>query len=135
MILTNDKKDQQLRLDEKTNVEDPLMEQLGSQDWDIIELKQKQEPGQSFRQHFGQVVLIPKLEEALRKINPFLEEDQITECVDRITQLKQSTLIENNQFILRLLLEGTVVAENRKTGEKSPTVRYVDFSDNSSFKQ
>jgi type I restriction enzyme R subunit len=82
------------------------------------------------------VVLIPKLEEALRKINPFLEEDQVNECVGRITTFQQSTLIENNQKVLRFLLENTVVAENRKTGEKSPTVRYVDFSEanlNNSF--
>lgn len=129
MILSNDKKDQQLRLDEKTNVEDPLLEQLEAQGWDVIRLKQVQDPVQSFRQNFGQVVLLPKMEEALRKINPFLEDDQVAECIDRITQLKQSTLIENNQFVLRHLLEGTVVAENRKTGEKSPTVRYVDFSE------
>ena len=29
---------------------------------------------------------------------------------------------------LNLLLENTSVAENRKTGEKSPTVRYIDFT-------
>lgn len=130
MILNNDnKRDQQLRLDEKTNVEDPLMDQLEAQGWEVICLKQKQEPAESFRQHFGQVVLVPKLEEALRRINPFLEEDQVSECAERITRFKQSTLIENNQAVLRLLLEGTVVSENRKTGEKSPTVHYVDFSE------
>ena len=129
MNLNNDKKDEQLRLDEKSNVEDPLLDQLEAQGWQVIRLKQVQQPSESFRQSFGQVVLIPKLEEALRKINPFLEEDQVNECVQRITTFQQSTLIENNQKVLRFLLENTVVAENRKTGEKSPTVRYVDFSE------
>ncbi len=129
MNLSNDKKDEQLRLDEKSNVEDPLLDQLEAQGWDVIRLKQVQQPSESFRQSFAQVVLIPKLEEALRKINPFLEEDQVNECVQRITTFQQSTLIENNQKVLRFLLENTVVAENRKTGEKSPTVRYVDFSE------
>ena len=136
MILTNDKNDQ-LRLDEKSNVEEPLLDQLAAQGWDVLRLAFKQQPGESFRQSFAQVILQPKLEAALRKINPFLEEDQVAECVGRITQFKQSTLIENNQSVLRLLLENTVVGENRTSGEKNPTVRYVDFSaaglDNNSF--
>ncbi len=120
MNLNNDKKDEQLRLDEKSNVEDPLLDQLEAQGWQVIRLKQVQQPSESFRQSFAQVVLIPKLEEALRKINPFLEEDQVNECVQRITTFQQSTLIENNQKVLRFLLENTVVAENRKTGERVP---------------
>ncbi|MCL4560188.1 MAG: HsdR family type I site-specific deoxyribonuclease [Chloroflexi bacterium] len=129
MILTNDKKDDQLRLDELTNVEEPLLEQLESQGWTVLRLKLAQIPTDSYRQHFGQVILKPKLEEALQKINPFLEEDQVSDCIQRITEFKQSTLIENNQFILRLLLENTVVSENRKTGEINPTVRFVDFKE------
>lgn len=37
--------------------------------------------------------------------------------------------------MLNLLLENTSVAENRKTGERSPTVRYIDFTqrDNNRF--
>ena len=129
MNLSNDKKNEALRLDEKTNVEEPLLEQLEAQDWQVIRLPQVQQPSESFRQSFSQVVLLPKLEEALCKINPFLEEDQVAQCVQRITTFQQSTLIENNQKVLRLLLENTSVAENRKTGEKSPTVRYMDFSE------
>ena len=93
-----------------------MLEQLQAQGWDVIRLKQVQEPAQSFRQHLGQIVLILKLEVALRKINPFLEEEQVAECVRRITEFRQSTLIENNQYVLRLLLENTIVSENRQTG-------------------
>ena len=120
MILNNDKKSEQLRLDEKTNVEEPLLDQLEAQGWQVIRLAQVQQPSESFRQSFAQVLLVPKLEEALCKINPFLEDDQVAECVQRITTFQQSTLIENNQKVLRLLLENTSVAENRKTGEKVP---------------
>ena len=128
MILSNDK-DQRLKLDEKSNVEDPFLDQLQSQGWEIIRLELKQDPAQSYRQNFGQVVLQPKLEEALRNINPFLEEDQVSEVVQRIISVPPATLIEANQYVLRLLLENTSVSENRKTGEKSPTVRYINFKD------
>ena len=44
-------------------------------------------------------------------------------------------MIQNNQHALQLLLENTSVSENRKTGERSPTVRLVDFDhrDNNRF--
>lgn len=38
-----------------------------------------------------------------------------------------SGLLESNRRVLDLLLEGTSAGENRRTGERSPTVRFVDF--------
>ena len=95
----------------------------------------QQTPEQSFRQNFGQVILRPKLEEALRKINPFLRNDQSNEVVQRITTFPQRSLIENNQYVLNLLLENMSVSVNHVTGEPSPTVRYIDFKNlaNNSF--
>ena len=131
MIISNDKKrDQHLRLDEKTSVEDPFLDQLEAQGWEVIRLQQVQEPEGSYRQHFSQVILRSKLEEALCKINPFLEEDQIADLVHQITSFPHTNLLENNRYVLDLLLENTSVSENRQTGEKSPTVRFVDFREN-----
>ena len=135
MILSNDKANPALRLDEKGNVEQPLLDQLQSLGWTVIRLEQAQTPGQSLRSSFDEVVLRPRLEEALRRLNPFLTDDQVAEVVRRITVAPGASLIENNQHVLRLLLENTSVAVNHATGEKSPTVRYVDFRNpaNNSF--
>lgn len=59
MILSNDKRNDALRLDEKTHVEEPLLQQLEMLGWTVLRLEQQQEPQQSFRIHFGQVVLQP----------------------------------------------------------------------------
>ena len=85
MILTNDKPNPALHLDEKTNVEEPFLDQLAGLGWDVIRLQQVQTPEQSLRASFDQVVLLPKLEMALRRINPFLTDDQVAEVVRRIT--------------------------------------------------
>lgn len=127
MILSNDKATPTLRLDEKSNVEEPLLDQLESLGWTIIRLGQMQTPAQSLRTSFDQVALLPKLEAALRRINPFLTDEQVAEVVRRVTTAPHASLIENNQYVLRLLLENTSVAINHATGEKSPTVRYIDF--------
>jgi type I restriction enzyme R subunit len=135
MIISNDKKDPKLKLDEKSHVEDHFLDQLEGLGWEVIRLQQVQSPEQSFRTSFDEVVLLPKLEEALRKINPFLRDDQVGDVVRRITNLSHGSLIENNQQVLRLLLENTSVSINHDTGEESPTVHYVDFRNpgNNSF--
>lgn len=127
MILSNDKASPAIRLDEKSNVETPLVDQLEGLGWTAIRLEQAQTPQQSHRSSFDQVVLWPVLERSLRRINPFLTDDQVAEVARRITAAPGASLIENNQHVLRLLLENTSVAFNHATGEKSPTVRYVDF--------
>lgn len=135
MILSNDKRNEALRLDEKRHVEEPFLKQLEDLGWTVIRLEQRQEPKQSYRENFGQVVLEPKLKEALLKINPFLRGEQIDEVVRRITDFPQKNLIENNRRVLHYLLENTTVSINHQTGAPSPTVRLIDFKnrENNSF--
>ncbi|MDR3056802.1 MAG: HsdR family type I site-specific deoxyribonuclease, partial [Prevotella sp.] len=133
MILNNDIKyrgelGKSLKLDEYNSVELPFMEQLSQLGWNqVIELNMQQIPEQSFRNSFSEVVLLPKLREALKKINIFLTETQIDEAVRRIRTFDRNSLIENNQKVLDLLLANTTVSRNEITGEQSPTVRYIDF--------
>ncbi len=118
-----------LRMDERNHVEKPLLEQLRGLGWEIIDLTdEKQKPGDTFRESFTEVVMLPVLRERLKVINPWLEDDQVEEVVKQLTASFPSRgLIENNKHVLRLLLENTSVSENRQTGENSPTVRFIDF--------
>lgn len=132
MILSNDNKYRgnlgtTLKLDELSHVERPFMEQLKNLGWSTLELPMQQVPGQSFRSSFSEVVLTPKLQSALKKINPFLTDGQVDEVVRKITTFDKSSLIENNQKVLNCLLENTTVSCNEETGELSPTVRFIDF--------
>lgn len=116
-----------VKLDERNHVEIPFLKQLEALDWEIIDLDRDQKPKDSFRETFRQVVMEPKLREAIMQINPWLEADQIDEVVRKITDISGGRLLENNKSVLNCLLEGTSVSENRITGDKSPTVRYIDF--------
>lgn len=120
---------QNLKLDERNHVEKPLLDQLKGLDWEIIDLDAKQHPSDSHRTNFTEVVMLPVLREQLKLIQPWLEDDQVEEVVKQLTaSFPSSNLLQNNQHVFRLLLEGTSVSENRKTGEKSPTVRFIDFN-------
>jgi type I restriction enzyme R subunit len=125
-----------LKLDERNHVEKPLLDQLAGLDWEIIDLDSKQHPGDTFRETFTEVVMLPVLREQLKVINDWLEDDQVEEVVKQLTASFPGTgLIQNNRHVFTLLLENTSVSENRTTGEKSPTVHFVDFThrDNNRF--
>jgi type I restriction enzyme R subunit len=123
-----DKTPPHIRLDERNHVEKPLLDQLQGLGWEIIDLDNKQLPADTFRQSFTEVVMEPVLKERLKVINDWLEDDQVDEVVKQITaSFPGKGLITNNRHVFTLLLENTSVSENRKTGEKSPTVHSVDF--------
>jgi type I restriction enzyme, R subunit len=66
-----------IKLDERNHVEKPLINQLAGLGWEIRALDSKQQPGDSFRLNFTEVVMLPVLREQLRAINPWLADDQI----------------------------------------------------------
>jgi type I restriction enzyme, R subunit len=118
----------QIRLDERQHVEKPLLDQLAELGWEVIDLDAKQQPGDSHRANFTEVVMLPVLREQLKVINPWLEEDQVDEVVKQLTANFPSTnLLQINRHVFNQLLENTSVSENRKTGEKSPSVKFIDF--------
>jgi len=134
--MNQDKTPPHIKIDERNHVEKPFLEQIAGLGWDILDLDSMQYPKDSYRQSFTEVVLLPVLRDQLKVINPWLAEDQVEEVIKQLTASFPGTgLIENNQHVFTVLMENTSVSENRQTGEKSPTVRYVDFShrDNNRF--
>jgi type I restriction enzyme R subunit len=126
----------QIRIDERNHVEKPLLDQLNGLGWEIIDLDSRQVPRQTFRESFAETVMLPVLRAQLRVINPWLGNDQVEQVIKQLTaSFPGSGLIQNNRHAFNLLTENTSVSENRRTGEKSPTVRFVDFKqrDNNRF--
>ena len=119
---------QAVKLDERHHVEKPLLDQLVGLGWEVLDLEMKQQPGETFRDSFTEVALLPVLRQQLQVINPWLEADQVEEVVKQLTaNFPSSSLLENNRHVFTLLQENTSVSENRRTGEKSPTVKFIDF--------
>ena len=131
-----DKTAQKIKLDERNHVEKPFLDQLDGLGWTVLDLDSKQHPSDTYRENFTEVVMLPVLREQLKVINPWLEDDQVAEVIKQLTASFPGTgLIQNNQHAFDLLLENTSVSENRRTGERSPTVRFIDFKhrDNNRF--
>lgn len=118
---------QQIKLDERTHVELPLLDQLRGLGWEVLDLSTQQTPGETHRSNLTEVLMQPVLRAQLRVIQPWLQDDQADEVVQQLAALPGSNLLQNNQHVFRLLTEGTSVSENRATGAKSPTVQFIDF--------
>lgn len=123
-----DKTPEHIKMDERNHVEKPFLDQLYNLGWDIIDLDAKQRPEDSYRKSFTDVIMEPVLREQIKEINPWIEDDQVDEVIKQLTaNCSGTSLIENNKQVLHYLIEITSVNKNRKTGENSPTVKFVDF--------
>jgi type I restriction enzyme R subunit len=67
--MSTDKTPSQIRLDERNHVEMPMLNQLASLGWEIIDLDSKQHPIDSHRESFTEVVMLPVLRAQLKVIN------------------------------------------------------------------
>ena len=73
-----------LRLDERNHVEKPLLDQLASLGWEVIDLTDmKQMPATAHRESFTEVVMQPVLREPHKVIN-WLEDNQVEEGVEQL---------------------------------------------------
>lgn len=111
------------------------MRQLERIGWTILRAGEegKGDPAITYREGFHEVVIEREFRKALKHINAWLAEDQISPLVRELMVPPTTGLIESNRYVLEKLLENTS-AENRQTG-RPETVRFIDFSDpnNNSF--
>ena len=132
--MTSDKAARQLKLDERNHVEKPFLDQLSGLDWEILDFTDReQQPKDSYRRSFTDVVMTDVLQAQLKVINNWLEDDQVEEVVKQLTAGFPGTgLIANNRHVFTAS-ENTSVSVNLKQ-ERKLTVRFVILpSDNALY--
>lgn len=83
--MSTKKTPEHIRMDERNHVEKPRLDQLAGLGWEIIDLDNQQQPIESHRQNFTEVVMPPVLREQLKLINPWLDDEQVEEVVKQLT--------------------------------------------------
>lgn len=131
--MANEDKNNFLRLDEKNHVEEPLLKQLETMPglhWKLLRLEMGngQTPQETQRESFDQVLMKRDLEAALKRINSWMNEEQIFEAVSDITSFEGDNLFKNNQFILDKLVKGTKVRKSTDGNSQNEDVNYIDFN-------
>jgi type I restriction enzyme, R subunit len=84
---------------------------------------------QGERESLKDVVLVPRLTAALRKLNPWLSGDTLQKAVRAVTSVQAEGLIEANRDLHTTITLGKSFEQDRGKGKKSQDVRYIDFGD------
>jgi type I restriction enzyme, R subunit len=130
--MPNDEKITFLRLDEKNHVEEPLLRQLENipgVHWNVLRLEigNMQIPQETQREDFSQVLMMRDLKDAIKRINPWINEEQLFEAVSDITSFESDNLYKNNQYILEKLIKGTKVRKQSEGNSPNQDAFYIDY--------
>ena len=116
-------------------VETPLLEQLKRLGWSVKALDdaEKHLPENSFRSSLREVIIPEKFKAALRRLNPWLEDDQVDVLCEQMQTYDFPTekLLDNNIAVFDRLMDG-LSAYNEETGDEE-TVILVDWADMEHF--
>ena len=85
-----------------------------------------EEPG-ALRSDHSEVALLPRLMEALQRLNPALPAATLEEVARTVTKLSEPTLELQNRALYRLLLEGVAVSYREGEQVKHDVARVIDF--------
>ncbi|OMH39417.1 type I restriction endonuclease subunit R [Motiliproteus sp. MSK22-1] len=117
-------------------VEKPLLNQLESMDWQVIEQGSgvPQNPTLSLRSSFREVMLKNEFIQAVKAINlldsgqPWLTDSQLETLFEDFSYFDTTDLLKANETFLTRLYKWQVDA-NEVTGEQDPVVKIIDFDD------
>lgn len=128
-------------MSEYSFVEKPFLDQLHQLGWQVIDQGPHSvptEPSKSLRTTFYEVMLQDTFFASIKKINPWLAENQSQDVLHELISSSSRSLIEANRDITRKLLGGyenkIVMPNNDNNGIQEP-VRLIDFNhpNNNSF--
>lgn len=117
---------------EYTEVERPLLEQLGRMGWGFHQ-GDLDYPQHTFRQHFREVLLRGKLKDAIRRVNldeqgrPFLDDVTIERAIDELRRTTRHNLLEQNQELTEKLICGVHVTRATDTEGAPQRLQHVKF--------
>jgi len=71
--------------------------------------------------------LTKRLASALKRLNPWLSDDNVHKAIRQIAGVQSASLIEASELVHTMLAFGTSLEQDRGDGKKGQTVRFFDF--------
>ena len=81
----------------------------------------------SERASYEEVLLLERLEEAIRRINPSIPYDTQTEAIKEVQRINSQELLNNNETFHRILTEGIKVSYQKDGSTRGDLVWLIDF--------
>jgi type I restriction enzyme, R subunit len=79
------------------------------------------------RDSHREVVLKKRLAKALRKLNPWLSDDNVHKAIRAVTGIQATSLIEASEKVHTVLTRGVSLEQDLGDGKKGQSVRFFDF--------
>jgi type I restriction enzyme R subunit len=79
------------------------------------------------RESLKEAVLTQRLTRALRKLNPWLTDDNVYKAIRTITNVQATNLLDASEKVHTALTYGVALEQDGKGGKKGRTVRFFDF--------
>ena len=111
--------------DEYGTVERPALDALTTLGWEVID--QEQEDWSDPRETHSSAVLEPRLRDAIERLNPWLNENNLNKAIREIQQVAGTNTMHENQLIHEKLVRHTSVKQDRGHGKKHQTVEFIDY--------
>ncbi len=121
--------------DEYDKVEEPAIEQLKQLGWQYVHGAELTPDKSSERAYYRDVVLVQRLEESIKRINPWISEENLRKVMRELTHPVFAGLMEYNNAIYQTLVNYISVEQDLGKGRKGQTVKVIDFDnpDNNEF--
>ncbi len=111
--------------DELHQSEIPAVEVLERLGWTYV----APEELEGERESIKEVVIAGRLEQAIRRINPWISDDNTKRAVRAVTHVQSTSLLEANEALYITLTEGKAFEQDRGEGTRNYTVNYIDYDD------
>jgi len=113
--------------DEIDKVEQPALQQLQTRGWEFVPGAELVPAEDGERSYYRDVVLVGRLEQALRRLNPWLSDENLRKVMREFTHPNHASLLEYNHALYSLLVNYLSVDQDLGKGRKGQTVRIIDF--------
>lgn len=124
------------RPSELAYVEKPTLKHLNQLGWNIIELDEttRNDPEKTGRENLRQVILPKVLLGSIKRLNPWLTDEQASKVIERLTnyEFTKTDLLGNNKSIFTILTENTF-SDIDETDGVSKNISLIDFLEADSF--
>ncbi len=121
-------KDQNELYTEETKVERPAIEQLKKLGYSHVHGSEltPDHPSKE-RERYNETVLVKRLSSAIKKINLWINDDNLQRIVRDTVVVTQSSLLEANEYIHDRIVKYISIEQDLGKGRKNQTVKLIDF--------
>jgi type I restriction enzyme R subunit len=111
--------------DEYAESERPALNTLQQLGWEIVD--QQQNTWHDPRETESSAVLEPRLRDAVDRLNPWLNENNLNKAIREIQQIAGTSTMDENEQIHKKLVRHISVEQDLGHGKQHQTVQYIDY--------